>query len=218
MPRLSPRARRSNLSAGEGSNALESWFWGSAQNSGTPWRWPCDPEEHNRRHSRDDAGDPGQRFSWGNRDPAHHQYSATSAYLYTVDKEGDVTTSCALYNWRRVTIMNPAPLKKYHLKSSGEKVAASTAVGRLDQRWRRGWGPPTLPSVDTVQYMLPRNTNTVSFWSKCRLKGENRLLVLDWYRFSRFREPFQVPITDEHNNKTSMSISPIVMASKTPWQ
>lgn len=170
VPRLSPRARRSNLSAGEGSNALESWYWGSAQNSGTPWRWPCDPEERNRRHSQDDAGDPGQRSSLENRDPAHHRHSATSASLYAVDKEGDVT-SCAIYNWSGVTIMSPAPLKKYHLKSSGEKVAASMAVGRWDQRWRRGRGPPTLPSVDTVQYMLPRNTNTVSFWSKCRLKG-----------------------------------------------
>lgn len=58
-----------------------------------------------------------------------------------------------------------APLKKYHLESSGEKAAASMAGGRSGQRWRRGRGSLTLPLADTVQYTLPRNTSTVSFWS-----------------------------------------------------
>lgn len=71
-----------------------------------------------------------------------------------------------------------APLKKYHLESSGEKAAASMAGGRSDQRWRRGSGPLTAPSTDTVQYTLPRNTSTVLFWSEYTKKGKEKQIYM----------------------------------------
>lgn len=72
-------------------------------------------------------------------------------------------------------ISEAAPLKKYHLESSGEKAAASMAWGRSGQRWRRGRGPLTLPAADTVQNTLPRNTRTVLFSSGHRKTENSRL-------------------------------------------
>ena len=68
--------------------------------------------------------------------------------------------------WNYMKTPKHVPLKKYHLESRGEKAAASTARGSRPQRWRRGKGPLTLPSLGTVQYTLPRNTTTVRFWSE----------------------------------------------------
>lgn len=75
-----------------------------------------------------------------------------------------------------------APLKKYHLESRGEKAAASMGVGRSDQRWRRDKEPLTLPSVDTVQYTLPLNTSTVSFWSGNRIEEITKVNVCVQYQ------------------------------------
>lgn len=74
------------------------------------------------------------------------------------------------------------PLKKYHLESSGEKAAASTAGGSSGQRWRRGSGPLTSPSADTVQNTLPRNTSTVSFWAGSTQKRDRLILFCSGLR------------------------------------